>query len=177
MAAIPPYYPALANVFTKDQTIAAVAATLLLAPTTGGPAYINTSSGAGVCVQIRRVGVCVMTTSGIETYNATGSPIAKIGATPSSSSIAPASGTVYQPSTSRYAVIRLSVYATTAGTAGTITIARGASSTPPAEPGTYISGSTSSTACVRVEFSVPPSWYWSATLSGVTIESATQILE
>ena len=200
MATIPPYYPALANKWLQPQEFPGGGvlgygytpgtSTFLILPTVSGSGVGTNPSGnvwmvycgAGAYfpnaltgdVAIRNASARVLI--GSNTGTSGNIPGIEYGASPASSTLTITSGTVYQPSTSRYALIRVSCYATTSGTAGSIAIARGASSTPTAEAGTYVSGATSSTACARVEFTVPASWYWSATLSGVTIESAEQIL-
>lgn len=103
--------------------------------------------------------------------------IISVGELPAATNPTITSGTVYQPSTSRYANILAYVYASVSGTAGTVTVALGASSTPSAQPATYVPGATSSTACTPIRVRVPPGYYYSVTLSGVTIQAVTQSLE
>ena len=85
----------------------------------------------------------------------------------------PASGTVYQ-NTYPYALkIYLQVYASTSGTAGYVTIAKGSTDTPTAIGNQYVSGDTSSTATQIIRLRVPAGWYYSFTGSGVTFRTAT----
>ena len=89
----------------------------------------------------------------------------------------PVSATVYQNTNPYDIEIDLPVYATTAGTAGYVTIAKGASSTPTAIGNQYVSGDTSSTATQIIRLSVPAGWYYSFTGSGVTFATATPFAE
>jgi hypothetical protein len=102
--------------------------------------------------------------------------IVSIGEQPSYVSLTITSGAVVQASTARYSVIVLYVYATTSGTAGTVTLAIGPSSTPTADPPIQVSGTTSATATQRIDFDVEPGYYYSVTLSGVTVAQATMKL-
>ena len=96
---------------------------------------------------------------------------------PSISVNPPVSGTAYQ-NTNPYAIeIDLPVYATTAGTAGYVTIAKGATSTPTAIGSQFVSGSTSSTSTDIIKLRVPAGWYYSFTGSGVTFTTATPFAE
>jgi hypothetical protein len=97
--------------------------------------------------------------------------------TPTISTNPPVSGTVYQ-NTNPYAIeIDLPVYATTSGTAGYVTIAKGVTSTPTAIGNQYVSGDTSSTATQIIRVRVPAGWYYSFTGSGVTFSTATPFAE
>ena len=89
----------------------------------------------------------------------------------------PASGTVYQNTNPYDIEIDLPVYATTSGTAGYVTIAKGATSTPTAIGNQFVSGSTSSTSTDIIKLRVPAGWYYSFTGSGVTFATATPFAE
>ena len=92
---------------------------------------------------------------------------------PSLSANPPASGTVYQNDNPYDIRIYLPAYATTSGTAGSVAIALGSSSTPSAIGTKYINGSTSSSATDIIELVVPAGWYYEFTLTGVTLGTAT----
>ena len=85
----------------------------------------------------------------------------------------PVSGTVYQNINQYDIEIDLPVYATTAGTAGYVTIAKGPSSTPMAIGNQYVNGATSSTSTDIIKLRVPAGWYYSFTASGVTFGNAS----
>ena len=89
----------------------------------------------------------------------------------------PVSGTVYQNTNPYDIEIDLPVYRTTAGTAGYVTIAKGATSTPTAIGNQFVSGSTSSTSTDIIKLRVPAGWYYSFTGSGVTFTTATPFAE
>ena len=92
---------------------------------------------------------------------------------PSISPNPPVSGTAYQ-NTNPYAIeIDLPVYATTAGTAGYVTIAKGATDTPTAIGNQYVSGDTSDTSEQIIRLRVPAGWYYEFTASGVTFGTAS----
>ena len=98
-------------------------------------------------------------------------------ATPSLSANPPVSATVYQ-NTNPYPIeIDLPVYATTAGTAGYVTGAKGATDTPTAIGNQYVSGSTSDTSEQIIRLRVPAGWYYSFTASGVTFGTASAFAE
>ena len=85
----------------------------------------------------------------------------------------PDSATVYQ-NTNPYDIrIYLPVYATTAGTAGTVAYGEDASSTVTEMTARYVNGATSSTAVDIVELVVPAGHYYEFTASGVTFGTAT----
>lgn len=87
------------------------------------------------------------------------------------------SGSVYQ---NRYGVpitIYQPAYATTSGTAGTVAVALGPTSTPPTIFTKQIPGTTSSTAPDMVEVRVPPGWYYSMTATSATLATAVFIGE
>ena len=92
---------------------------------------------------------------------------------PTLSANPPVSATVYQ-NTNPYPIeIDLPVYATTAGTAGYVTIAKGATSTPSAIGNQYVSGDTSDTSEQIIRLRVPANWYYEFTASGVTFGTAS----
>ena len=93
--------------------------------------------------------------------------------TPSLTVNPPVSGTVYQ-NTHLYGIeIDLPVYATTAGTAGYVTVAKGATDTPTAIANQFVNGSTSSTSVDIIRLRVPAGWYYEFTASGVTFGTAS----
>ena len=86
----------------------------------------------------------------------------------------PASGTVYQNTNPNDIEIDLPVYATTSGTAGYVTIAKGASSSSLTTIGNqFVNGSTSSTSVDIIRLRVPAGWYYEFTSSGVTFGTAS----
>ena len=97
--------------------------------------------------------------------------------TPTISANPPVSATVYQNTNPYDIEIDLPVYATTSGTAGYVTIAKGATSTPTAIGNQFVSGSTSSTSTDIIKLRVPAGWYYSFTGSGVTFATATPFAE
>jgi hypothetical protein len=92
---------------------------------------------------------------------------------PTLSANPPVSGTVYQ-NTNPYAIeIDLPAYASTSGTAGYVTVAKGSTDTPTAIANQYISGDTSSTSTDIIRLRVPAGWYYEFTASGVTFGTAS----
>lgn len=85
----------------------------------------------------------------------------------------PVSGTIYQNTNPYEIEIELPVYATTASTAGYVTVAKGVSDTPTAIGNQYVSGNTSSTATQIIRLKVPALWYYEFTGSGVTFGTAS----
>ena len=85
----------------------------------------------------------------------------------------PVSGTVYQSPCGIGIKVTIPVYATVAGTAGTVAIYSGRSSTPPLIGTKYISGSTSSTSTDFIELFLPVGQYYELVLTGVTLGTAT----
>jgi len=86
------------------------------------------------------------------------------------------SATVYQNTYGAEVDIYQAAYATTAGTAGTFAIALGSGSTPPTIMTIPAAGATSSTSMQQLPtLTVPPLWYYSFTLTGVTLPDATVI--
>ena len=93
--------------------------------------------------------------------------------TPSLTTNPPVSGTAYQ-NTNPYDIrIYLPAYATTSGTAGTVAIALGSTSSPTAIGTKFISGSTSSSSTEIIELVVPAGWYYEVTLTGTTLATAS----
>ena len=101
----------------------------------------------------------------------------ELGAQPKAISSTVASGTVYQNTTNSYQTLVIPVYASTAGTAGSVAIALGPSSTPAAWGTQYVSGNTSSTTCTLINLRVPPQWYYSVTVTDATIGTPAGIQE
>ena len=94
--------------------------------------------------------------------------------TPTLSANPPVSGTVYQNTNNFDIEIDLPVYATTAGTAGYVTVAKGASSSSLTTIGNqYVSGDTSDTSEQIIRLRVPAGWYYEFTASGVTFGTAS----
>lgn len=97
-------------------------------------------------------------------YNAVGS------ITPPASPLI--SGTVYQNTSGVAFTIYQPLYATTSGTAGSVAVALGASSTPNTLFTDYVPGDTSSTVPKVEQLRVPPGWYYSFTATGATLADA-----
>ena len=94
--------------------------------------------------------------------------------TPTISTNPPVSGTAYQNTNPYDIEIDLPVYATTAGTAGYVTIAKGSSSSSLTTIGNqFVNGSTSSTSVDIIRLRVPAGWYYEFTSSGVTFGTAS----
>jgi len=87
------------------------------------------------------------------------------------------SGTVYQNTRGSFINIYQPAYATTSGTAGTVAVALGASSTPSTIFTRYINGSTSSSGIEPITLRVPPGWYYSFTTTGATLANAVMFSE
>lgn len=92
---------------------------------------------------------------------------------PTLSANPPVTATVYQNTNPYDIEIDLPVYATTAGTAGYVTVAKGSSSTPTAIGNQYVNGATSSTSVDIIKLRVPAGWYYEFTSSGVTFGTAS----
>ncbi|MEM3860627.1 MAG: hypothetical protein QW478_14740, partial [Candidatus Micrarchaeaceae archaeon] len=107
------------------------------------------------------------TNSVVKINHANSPPTATIPANP------PASATVYQNTNPFDIRIYLPAYATTSGTAGSVAIALGSSSTPSTIGTKFINGSTSSSATEIIELVVPAGWYYEFTATGVTFGTAT----
>ena len=98
--------------------------------------------------------------------------------TPSLSANPPASGTAYQNTNPYDIEIDLPVYASTSGTAGYVTIAKGSSSSSLTTIGNqFVNGSTSSTSVDIIRLRVPAGWYYEFTASGVTFGTASVFAE
>ena len=95
------------------------------------------------------------------------------GTKPSLSANPPVSATVYQNTYPFDIEIDLPVYATTAGTAGYVTVAKGPTDTPTAIGNQYVSGDTSDTSEQIIRLRVPAGWYYEFTASGVTFGTAS----
>ena len=93
-------------------------------------------------------------------------------ATPSLSANPPVSATVYQNTNPYDIEIDLPAYATTSGTAGYVTLAKGATSSPGTIANQYVSGATASGTEEIIRLRVPAGWYYSFTESGVTFSTA-----
>ena len=93
---------------------------------------------------------------------------------PTISTNPPVSATVYQNTNPYDIEIDLPVYATTAGTAGYVTVAKGSSSSSLTTIGNqFVNGSTSSTSVDIIRLRVPAGWYYEFTSSGVTFGTAS----
>ena len=97
--------------------------------------------------------------------------------TPSISDNPPVSGTVYQNTNGYDIEIDLPVYATTSGTAGYVTLAKGTTDTPSSVGNQYVSGDTSDTAEQIIRLRVPAYWFYEFTGSGVTFGTASVFIE
>ena len=157
--------------------------------------FINLGSGTSATINNLRIENCVwdqhgnasLLGSGITVNNfaimpknlTTGSITASNGYTmsfmpsPTLSANPPVSGTVYQNTNPYDIEIDLPAYATTAGTAGYVTVAKGPSSTPTAIGNQYVSGDTSDTSEQIIRLRVPANWYYEFTASGVTFGTAS----
>ncbi len=93
--------------------------------------------------------------------------------TPTISANPPVTATVYQNTNPFDIEILLPVYATTAGTAGTVAWGISATSTVTEMTPRYVNGATSSTAVDIITVRVPAGWYYEFTASGVTFGTAT----
>ncbi len=83
------------------------------------------------------------------------------------------SGTVYQNTLGTVITIYQAAYATTSGTAGSVSVALGSSDTPSTLYTDYVSGDASSSAPhLLPPLRVSPGWYYSFTTSGATLLDA-----
>ena len=123
----------------------------------------NYSSGGAVAYWIRNVVGVDRATPDLGT----------ISPTPSLQANPPVSGSVYQNLNPYDIEIDLPVYATTAGTAGYVTVAKGLTNTPTAIGNQYVSGDTSDTSEQIIRLRVPARWYYEFTASGVTFGTAS----
>ena len=173
-----PYFPAIANTWSQTQT--------------QGSHYHNYNqlsnyerlqSGSSVTWEFGGIGQFKVSGTGssarVQVINFNGSndqPIS-LGIVPTASNPTIASGTVYQNATNSYQTIDIPCYASTAGTAGTVAVAYGTSSSPSTIYTQYVSGSTSSTAQTVIHLRVPPQWYYELTATGVTLGTPTMVQE
>ena len=116
----------------------------------------------------------------VDTLSSTDSFVTMVGLfTPSDQSYTvlqanpPASGTVYQNTNPYDIEIDLPVYATTSGTAGYVTVAKGLTSSVTTIANQYVSGDTSSSSTQIIQLRVPAGWYYEFTASGVTFGTAS----
>ena len=173
-----PYFPAIANTWSHQQT--------------QGSHYHNYNqlsnyerlqSGSSVTWEFGGIGQFTVSGTGssakvqLLNYNGSKNNPISLGVVPSASNPTIASGTVYQNTTNSYQTIDIPCYASTAGTAGTVAVAYGSSSTPSTIYTQYVSGSTSSTAQAVIHLRVPPQWYYELTATGVTVGTPTMVQE
>ena len=92
--------------------------------------------------------------------------------TPSISTNPPASATVYQNNTPYDIIIYLPAYASTAGTAGYVTLAKGPTSSVSTIGNQYVSGDTSDSSEQIIPLTVPAGWYYEFVTSGTTLGTA-----
>ena len=173
-----PYFPAIANTWSQTQTQGSHYHSY-----TQQNNYENLPSGGSVTWQFGGPGQFSISgtrsSANIQVINYNGSknnPIS-LGVVPSASNPTIASGTIYQNTTNSYQTIDIPCYASTAGTAGTVAVAYGSSSTPSTIYTQYVSGSTSSTAQAVIHLRVPPQWYYELTATGVTLGTPTMVQE
>ena len=105
--------------------------------------------------------------NGLKLKNITPTPVPTLSTNP------PVSGTVYQNTNPYDIEIDLPVYATTSGTAGYVTIAKGSTDSPTSIGNQYVSGDTSDTSEQIIRLRVPTGWYYEFTASGVTFGTAS----
>ena len=173
-----PYFPAIANTWSQMQTQGSHSHSY-----TQQNNYEDLPNNSSVTWQFGGFGQFSIggsnSSANIQVLNYNGSKSNRIslGVVPSASNPTIASGTVYQNTTNSYQTIDIPCYASTAGTAGTVAVAYGSSSTPSTIYTQYVSGSTSSTAQAVIHLRVPPQWYYELTVSGVTLGTPTMVQE
>ena len=173
-----PYFPAIANTWTQTQTQGSHFHSY-----TQQNNYEDLPNNSSVTWQFGGFGQFSIGGSNssaniqVINYNGSKNNAISLGVVPSASNPTIASGTVYQNTTYSYQTIDIPCYASTAGTAGTVAVAYGASSTPSTIYTQYVSGSTSSTAQAVIHLRVPPQWYYELTATGVTLGTATMVQE
>ena len=188
-----PYFPALANTWTQQQFFSYIDVGSVNMTGSGagntppgfhrdpsGDLYIEALNGNFFMRpnQATNDNMWQLQPNGIMLiYDSAGNPWLQIGDTPTASNPTIASGTIYQNTTASYQTIDIPCYASTAGTAGTVAVAYGSSSTPSTIYTQYVSGSTSSTAQAVIHLRVPPQWYYELTATGVTLGTATMVQE
>ena len=96
---------------------------------------------------------------------------------PSLSTNPPVSATAYQNTNPYDILIYLPAYATTSGTAGSVAVAIGSSSTPSTTFTQFVSGSTSSSSPDTLQIKVPAGWYYEVTTTSVTLATATVVAD
>ena len=134
------------------------------------PIFMGFGSGSQFANNVTATGVTRL----IDGYIQSGSmPVMPTPSTPTISANPPVSATVYQNTNPYDIEIDLPVYATTSGTAGYVTVAKGATSTPSAIGNQYVSGDTSDTSEQIIRLRVPANWYYEFTASGVTFGTAS----
>ena len=146
----------------------------------GNPSNIPSLSTSGqwyILMQNAGSGEQISGVFGVDGSGNVGTRYARLGSQPKSLSPTIASGTIYQNTTYSYQTLTLPFYASTAGTAGSVTINMGTSSSPGTWTTVYVSGSTSSTACTNYTLRVPPQWYYEVVVSGATIGTVNGIQE
>ena len=173
-----PYFPAIANKWQQTQNF-----NLVNGNQNFGTWYAGSNDGQGTNViwQIQNaLGYTIRVyddgTVLIGRYT-DGYKYIQVGQLPSAITPTIASATIYQNTTNSYQTIDIPCYASTAGTAGTVAVAYGSSSTPSTIYTQYVSGSTSSTAQAVIQLRVPPQWYYELTATGVTLGTATMVQE
>ena len=184
-----PYFPAIANTWTQPQKLAGGAGIPGNVGNNPGMHFISFASvgfnpGPNLGWYLTQGGqnppnsiiFNVAPGGGLYAQN-NGGAITGFSAVPSASNPTIASGTIYQNTTYSYQTIDIPCYASTAGTAGTVAVAYGASSTPSTIYTQYVSGSTSSTAQAVIHLRVPPQWYYELTATGVTLGTPTMVQE
>ena len=173
-----PYFPAIANTWSHTQTQGSHSHSY-----TQQNNYEDLPNNSNVTWQFGGFGQFSIggsnSSANIQVLNYNGSKSNRIslGVVPSASNPTIASGTVYQNTTNSYQTIDIPCYASTAGTAGTVAVAYGSSSTPSTIYTQYVSGSTSSTAQSVIHLRIPPQWYYELTATGVTLGTPTMVQE
>ena len=173
-----PYFPAIANTWSQPQTQGSHYHYYAQLNN-----YEDLANNGNITWQFEGIGQFSIggtsSSANIQVINYNGSKnnTISLGVVPSASNPTIASGTVYQNTTNSYQTIDIPCYASTAGTAGTVAVAYGSSSTPSTIYTQYVSGSTSSTAQSVIHLRVPPQWYYELTATGVTLGTPTMVQE
>ena len=181
-----PYFPQVANTWQAGQVFNGAVtmtggltlsnqAVLIKLTAIGNTAYFDSTNSLPIAFQFGGAAGQVFNKNGTIT-NTVGGGVTT-GTIPSTLSPTIASGTVYQNTTNSYQTLTLPFYASTAGTAGTVTINMGTSSTPGTWTTVYVSGGTSSTATTNYTLRVPPQWYYEVVVSGATIGTVNGVQE
>lgn len=179
-----PYFPSIANTWEQSQTFVGSANfDNYNTNWNANPVYWNFLNNSGPQFQFQGIDQFIIngSTTGVQVtvanYNGSKNQPVQLGVVPVSFAPTIASGTVYQNTTYSYQTLRIAAYAATAGTAGSVAVAMGTSSTPSTIETDYVSGGSSSTVTVPIVLRVPPQWYYSLTVSGAVLGSATGIQE